>query len=42
MTHPQATRQLANRWIGILYACLECRPACHEEIAWPDVLPLAA
>jgi hypothetical protein len=35
-THSQATRQLANRWVGILHACLERREAYREEIAWPE------
>jgi transposase len=35
-THSQATRQLANRWVGILHACLERRQAYREEVAWPD------
>ncbi len=34
-THSQAIRQLANRWIGILHACLERRELYREEIAWP-------
>jgi Transposase/Transposase IS116/IS110/IS902 family len=34
-THSQATRQLANRWVGILHACLERRQLYREEIAWP-------
>ena len=34
-THSQATRQLANRWVGILHACLERREPYREEIAWP-------
>jgi len=33
-THSQATRQLANRWVGILHACLERREAYREEVAW--------
>jgi hypothetical protein len=41
-THSQATRQLANRWVGILHACLERRESYREEVAWPEVLPLAA
>jgi len=35
-THSQATRQLANRWVGILHACLERREAYREEVAWPE------
>ena len=34
-THSQATRQLANRWVGILHALLERREAYREEVAWP-------
>jgi hypothetical protein len=34
-THSQATRQLANRWVGILHTCLERRTAYREEVAWP-------
>ncbi len=41
-THSQATRQLANRWVGILHACLERRQTYREEIAWPVALPVAA
>ena len=44
-THSQATRQLANRWVGILHACLEHREAYREEVAWPrptDVMRAAA
>ena len=41
-THSQATRQLANRWVGILHACLERRESYREEVAWPELLSLAA
>jgi Transposase/Transposase IS116/IS110/IS902 family len=44
-THSQATRQLANRWVGILHACLERRETYREGVAWPradDVIRLAA
>lgn len=34
-THSQATRQLANRWVGILHACLERRMPYREQTAWP-------
>ncbi|WP_217920756.1 IS110 family transposase [Miltoncostaea oceani] len=34
-THSQATRQLANGWVGILHACLDRRQAYREETAWP-------
>lgn len=34
--HHQALRQLANRWVGILHACLEQRVDYREELAWPD------
>jgi len=35
-THTQALRQLANRWVGILHACLQQRVTYREEIAWPE------
>jgi hypothetical protein len=41
-THSQATRQLANRWVGILHACLEHRALYREEVAWPQASLLAA
>lgn len=41
-THSQATRQLTNRWVGILHACLERREVYREEVAWPQPLRLAA
>jgi transposase len=44
-THSQATRQLANRWVGILHACLERHEIYREDVAWPrrqEVLILAA
>lgn len=41
-THSQATRQLANRWVGILHACLERRTRYREELAWPLREVLAA
>jgi transposase len=41
-THSQATRQLANRWVGILHACLRFRQPYREEVAWPEALPVAA
>ena len=44
-THSQATRQLANRWVGILHACLARREAYREETAWSPrahSAPLAA
>lgn len=33
-THRQALRQLANRWVGILHACLEGGAIYDENIAW--------
>jgi transposase len=33
-THRQALRQLANRWVGILHACLEHGCAYDETTAW--------
>jgi Transposase/Transposase IS116/IS110/IS902 family len=44
-THSQATRQLANRWVGILHGCLERRECFREEAAWPrrpELLPAVA
>ena len=44
-THHQAIRQLANRWVGILHACLERREPYREQAAWPtprELLPGAA
>ncbi len=41
-SHSQATRQLANRWVGILHACLEQRALYREEVAWPQDTLLAA
>lgn len=35
-THSQATRQLANRWVGILHACLERHEVYREHVAWPE------
>jgi hypothetical protein len=33
--HHAALRMLANRWVGILHACLQSRRRYVEEIAWP-------
>jgi transposase len=33
-THPQALRQLANRWVGILHGCLETGTFYDAHIAW--------
>ena len=41
-THRQAIRQLANRWVGILHACLEQRVDYDETIAWKHRLDAAA
>ncbi len=41
-THRQAIRQLANRWVGILHACLEQRVHYDENIAWKHRVDLAA
>ena len=41
-THRQAIRQLANRWVGILHACLEQRVNYDEDIAWKHRVDLAA
>jgi hypothetical protein len=41
-THRQAIRQLANRWVGILHACLEQRVNYDEDIAWKHRVDIAA
>ncbi len=41
-THRQAIRQLANRWVGILHACLDQRVSYDETIAWKHRVDLAA
>lgn len=41
-THRQATRQLANRWVGILHACLEQRVDYDENLAWKHRIDIAA
>jgi transposase len=41
-THRQAIRQLANRWIGILHACLEQRVTYEENLAWKHRVDIAA
>jgi hypothetical protein len=41
-THRQAVRQLANRWIGILHACLEQRVNYDEDLAWKHRADIAA
>ena len=41
-THRQAIRQLANRWVGILHACLDQRVLYDEDIAWKHRVDLAA
>ena len=41
-THRQAVRQLANRWVGILHACLEQGVTYDENIAWKHRVDLAA
>jgi DNA-binding GntR family transcriptional regulator len=40
-THRQALRQLANRWVGILHACLEQHMVYDENIAWKHRIDLA-
>jgi Transposase/Transposase IS116/IS110/IS902 family len=40
--HRKAIRQLANKWVGILHACLERGCLYDEEIAWPTTKELAA
>jgi hypothetical protein len=39
-THRQATRQLANRWVGILHACLEEQVTYDENLAWKHRIDL--
>jgi hypothetical protein len=41
-THRQAIRQLANRWVGILHACLEHDVLYDEDRAWKHRADLAA
>ena len=41
-THRQALRQLANRLVGILHACLEDGTLYEETIAWREVERVAA
>jgi len=41
-SHQKAVRQLANRWVGILHACLERGCLYDEEIAWPIPKDIAA
>jgi hypothetical protein len=41
-THRQATRQLANRWVGILHHCIERQEFYSEEVAWRVESTLAA
>jgi transposase len=41
-THRQAIRQLANRWVGILHACLEQHVDYEENIAWKHRVDIAA
>ncbi len=41
-THRQCIRQLANRWVGILHACLENRALYDEATAWKHRVDLAA
>lgn len=41
-THRQAIRQLANRWVGILHACLDQHVLYDEDIAWKHRVDLAA
>jgi hypothetical protein len=41
-SHRKAVRQLANRWVGILHACLERGCLYDEQIAWPTREEVAA
>jgi hypothetical protein len=40
--HRKAVRQLANKWVGILHACLERDCIYDEQIAWPTPSEIAA
>jgi hypothetical protein len=33
-SHRKAVRQVANRWVGILHACLDRGCLYDEEMAW--------
>ena len=41
-THRQALRQLANRWVGILHACLQRGQLYDETAAWQHLGSAAA
>ena len=41
-THHQALRQLANRWVGILHACLQRGQLYDETAAWQHLEATAA
>ncbi len=41
-THHQALRQLANRWVGILHACLDYQVVYDEALAWKSREALTA
>jgi hypothetical protein len=41
-THRQATRQLANRWVGILHACLDQSVVYDENLAWKHRIDIAS
>ncbi|MGH9201525.1 MAG: IS110 family transposase, partial [Vicinamibacterales bacterium] len=41
-THHQALRQLANRLVGILHACLGKHETYAEQLAWPTTVEEAA
>jgi hypothetical protein len=41
-THQKALRQLANRWISILHACLEQHVEYNENLAWKHRADIAA
>jgi transposase/transposase IS116/IS110/IS902 family protein len=41
-THRQALRQLANRWVGILHACLQHSQLYDEAAAWQHLEAAAA
>ncbi|MEO6998654.1 MAG: hypothetical protein ABI112_11265 [Terracoccus sp.] len=41
-SHQGALRQLANRWIGTLYGCLETGALYDENTEWAHIIERAA
>ena len=41
-SHRQSLRQLANRWVGILHACIDQKVEYDENLAWKHRIDLAA